>query len=283
MPNPPRKEIHLYVDDSGSRDPNRKRHQDSGEVNWFALGGFLIHADHKPAAEQMVRDFRARWPQSDDAPLHSYEIRNKTGAFRWLIGAGKDEQQRFYAGLSALIRDLPIIVHAAVMDRPGYNKRYLQEYGTRRWRLCRTAFNILVERAAKYARLHNARLRVYVERSDKPTERHFKGYFDQMRNEGLPFDAGRMQKYAPLTVDELRDTLFEFTTRTKESLLMQMADLVLWPVCIGGYHPDNRNYVELLIWRKLLDAHCTAENGLHGVKYSCFDAPAEAQVTAQTA
>jgi hypothetical protein len=274
MKTPPRKEVHLYVDDSGSRDPDRKRNQSDGEVDWFGLGGFLIHSEDKPAAEQLIENFRAQWPQLGDKPLRSYDIRSKTGAFRWLLEVGRSEQDRFYNGLSALVRELPIVVHACVVDRPGYNKRYMEQYGRRRWRLCRTAFTILMERAAKYARMHDARLRVFVERSDKPTESQFKAYFDEARREGLPFDAGRSQKYAPLTAADMHQTLFEFGVRTKASLLMQVADLVLWPVCIGGYFPDNRNFAELRDGRKLLDAHCTDENGLHGVKYSCFDAAA---------
>ena len=272
MTQAPRKEVLLYVDDSGSRDPDRSRAPGSaGEVDWFGLGGFLIHADDKATAEQLIVDFRAEWPQLGEKPLRSYDIRSKTGGFRWLLEVGADEQRRFYEGLSQLIRDLPIVVHACVVDRPGYNRRYMQEYGPRRWRLCRTVFNILLERAAKYARLHDARLRVFIERSDKPTERAFKGYFDEARRGGLPFDPGRSLKYAPLTAEDLRATLFEFALRTKKSMLTQVADLVLWPVCIGGYHPDNRNFVELRDAGKLLDAHCTADNGMHGVKYSCFD------------
>jgi hypothetical protein len=270
MPNPPPKEVHLYVDDSGSREPDRKRDQKNG-VDWFGLGGFLIHAEDKPAAEEMIRQFRSRWPQLGDSPLHSYDIRNKSDAFRWLATVDAAEQQRFYGELHELVRALPIVVHAAVVDRPGYNKRYLEQYGRQRWRLCRTAFNILVERAAKFARHHNARLRVFVERSDKITERHFKEYFDDLRHTGLPFDAGRMQKYAPLEAAELHRTLYEFGVRTKVSTLMQMADLVLWPVCIAGYRPDNRIYVDFVQWGKLLDAHCSGDNGLQGVKYSCFD------------
>ncbi|ARU23837.1 hypothetical protein RSSE_c3456 [Ralstonia solanacearum] len=38
------------------------------------------------------------------------------------------EYQRFMEELTALILGLPIYVLACVVDRPGYNKRYLQAY-----------------------------------------------------------------------------------------------------------------------------------------------------------
>lgn len=272
MPTPPRKEVHFYVDDSGSRDPDRKRDgKNRSDVDWFGLGGFLIHAENKVAAEEQIANFRSQWPELGDTPLHSYDIRNRTNSFRWLE-PDAEKRLRFYKGLSRLICGLPVVVHACVVDRPGYNRRYMQQYGPRRWRLCRTAFNIMVERAAKYAKLHDARLRVFVEQSDKRTEEQFKSYFNDARTAGLPFDPARSQKYTPLTADELRDTLFEFGVRTKASLLMQIADLVLWPVCVGGYFPDNPNLIELRLAGKLLDLHCTDRNGLHGIKYSCFDA-----------
>jgi len=51
---------------------------------------------------------------------------------------------------------------------------------------------------------------------------------------------------------------------------MQLADLVLWPICRGRYSPEDRAYDLLKSNRKLLDAHCTEDNGLLGIKYSCF-------------
>jgi hypothetical protein len=272
-----RKEIILYVDDSGSRAPDRDPAVDPDGVDWFALGGMLIDSSETPAAEVAIDAFRARWPQIGVGPLHSYHIRNRSRNFRWLMSATDEVRGRFYDQLSSLILGLPVLVHACVVDRPGYNRRYFDAYRDERWKLCRTAFTILVERAAKYARYRGARLRVFVERTNVPTENQLKRYFTELRETGLPFDADRSSKYAPLSADHLRETLLEFDTRTKKSRLMQIADLVLWPVCIAGYHPDNRNYVQLVRGGKLLDCICNAENGLMGIKYSCFDAASVGQ------
>jgi hypothetical protein len=157
------------------------------------------------------------------------------------------------------------------VDRPGYNKKYLTEYGPRRWMLCRTAFKIAVERAAKFARSEGARLRVYVEQSDKPNEGRLKGYFDSLRQEGLPFKQETSAKYGPLSATELKETLLEFGVKDKTSITMQIADLALWPVCHGKYHPDNLSLVALSESGKLLDARCNVDNGLLGIKYSCFE------------
>lgn len=172
--------------------------------------------------------------------------------------------------LTELMCSLPIIVHATVVDRPGYNKRYLLEYGPRRWRLCRTAFNIVVERAAKFASAEQSRLRIFVEQSDKKTEAGLKGYFDGMRSKGLPFDPATSAKYAPFGQAELSRTLLEFRVKSKSSVLMQLADLALWPVCKGRY-ADNLALTALKNRGKLLDSLCNPENGLQGIKYSCFD------------
>ena len=52
---------------------------------------------------------------------------------------------------------------------------------------------------------------------------------------------------------------------------MQIADLVLWPVCKGGYDPADRVYAFLKKEKKLLDCVCTSTNGLLGTKYYCFE------------
>lgn len=190
--------------------------------------------------------------------------------FDWLRHANRAKQDRFLGELTELMCSLPIIVHATVVDRPGYNKRYLEQYGPRRWKLCRTAFNVAVERAAKFARIEGARLRVYVEQSDKTTEATLRDYFDTMRTTGLPFNPETSAKYSPFGQAELASTLFEFGTKPKKSIPMQIADLALWPVCKGKYM-SNDSLIRLTESGKLLDARCNGDNGLFGIKYSCFD------------
>jgi len=263
-------EFLLYMDESGSRDPDRHPRQQANVPDWFGIGGILVKATDKSHIEAAMDAFRLRWPQMGEHPFRSYDIRNKTERFRWLSQLDEATLLAFYADLSTMIASLPIVVTGCVVHRPGYNLRYLQQYGSRRWKLCKTTFHIAVDRAAKYAMLHGARMRVYVERSDKVTEKQLKGYYDEMRKAGQPFNAQTSSKYQPMTADQLRKTVYDFGVKTKESHLMQLADLVLWPICRGGYAPNDRAYDLLKSTGKLLDAHCTAANGLLGIKYSCF-------------
>lgn len=260
------------MDDSGSRDPDRSRTKDPNLVDWFGLGGIIVREEDVPHIEASVQEFRDRWPHPT-APLHSWEIRARKEGFAWLRTTSEAKQKRFLAEITDLMASLPIVVHASVVDRPGYNRRYLQQYGPRRWSLCRTAFKIAVERAAKFARSEGARLRVYVEQSDKENERRLKQYFDSLRSDGLPFKEETSAKYGPLTAKDLKSTLLEFKVKTKGSIPMQIADLALWPVCKGKYQPDNVALIALTNAGKLLDARCTTDNGLLGIKYSCFDPP----------
>lgn len=271
------KELHFYMDDSGSRDPDRKPTTNRHEPNWFALGGVLIDPNEKENIDRLITDFRGKWPQMKEEPLRSYDIRNKTQRFAWMQTLSTADQMRFFGDLTEMMLGLPTTALACVVDRPGYNLRYVDEFGQRRWKLCKTAFNIAVERAAKFAKHHQARLRVFIERSDKPTETQFKQYFNDMRNIGNPFDAGRSAIHRPLSAEELHSILFEFRVKTKASYVMQLADLMLWPMCKGGYSADDRVYKLLVEKGRLLDAHCTPENGLTGIKYSCFPVAPETQ------
>ncbi len=53
---------------------------------------------------------------------------------------------------------------------------------------------------------------------------------------------------------------------------MQLADLYLWPMAIGGYHSANRTYARLREDKKLID--CLLDEKAvptEGIKYSCWD------------
>jgi hypothetical protein len=159
-----------------------------------------------------------------------------------------------------------------VIDRPGYDHRYRARYGRDQWSLCKTAFSVLVERAAKYARTKDYKLKVFVERSDRIVDGWMKGYYEHLRENGMPFAAANMESYGPLGAAELKETLYEFRTKPKTSPIMQIADLYLWPMSVGGYHPSNITYAKLLEDQKLIDCHLQPDEiSSLGIKYSCWD------------
>ena len=136
----------------------------------------------------------------------------------------------------------------------------------------RAAFAIAVERAAKYARERGWKLKVFVERSDRKTDRRMENYYDDLRHEGYSFDATNSAKYSPLNATLLKDTLYDFKIKSKTSPLMQLADLYLWPMCIGGYDPGNRTYRRLLTDGRLIDCILPADVvDSDGIKYSCWE------------
>jgi len=274
MPQDRRPELLFYMDDSGSKDLDRRPKDDSDKTpDWFALGGVLLKACDKEQIEHTMLSFREQWPQLQGASLRSYNIRNQSGSFRWLSDLSANDRDKFYGDLGQMICSLPIIISACVIHRPGYNARYKEKYQGQRWQLSKSAFTISVERSAKWAISQNSRMRVFVERSDPKTEAILKGYYEEMRTNGLPFDTKNSAKYQPMTATTLKDTLFEFRVKTKESHLMQLADLALWPACHGGYNTSHPPFQMLMKSGKLLDSHCTPENGLQGIKYFCFPEP----------
>ena len=266
--------MHLYIDDSGTRHPDRSpgRVADHG-YDWFSLGGVLVRREDELAARQMHQDFMERWSLDPTRVfLHSSDIRNKTECFTWLSKLEKKDHMRFLEDLYQLMAIPPFLGFACVIDRPGYNHRYLEKYGRQRWALCKTAFSVVVERAAKHAIQNGCKLKVFVERGDKNTDAWMKEYYKYLRENGMPFDTSGMEKYAPLTSNQLHDTLYDFNTKNKSSPIMQIADLYLWPMSIGGYHRSNKTYHRLSADGKLIDSHLNAEQLPHlGIKYSCWD------------
>jgi len=261
----------FYIDDSGTRHPDHAPILPQHGRDWFAFGGILIDDGEKPAAGRLIDGFRARWPQMGTSPLHSVEIRGCHKNFKWL-GVGRDTRQRFLTDLEELLLELPVTGLACVVDRPGYNARYREKYGRERWALCKTAFAVAVERATKYALQRESKLRVWLEETDKVEDRIVKGYYETLRRDGPWFNSATSGKYEPVTADEYGTTLYEFRTKQKTSALMQIADLYLWPICMGGYDDTNHAYSKLKEAGKLIDCVVPPEQvAMQGIKYSCFD------------
>jgi len=264
--------INFYVDDSGARHPGRPENQSwNKHCHWFALGGVLIHDSDEDNARTQIGAFRMGWPQLADTALHSYEIRNKREGFHWLAKLSNGDANRFYSELEALLVGLAILGVACVIDGPGYNARYHEKYGDKRWMMCKTAFVIAVERAAKHAIKSQCRLRVLIERSAKAAEDDLRRYFNALKIEGHPFARDRAGAYAPLSQEDYCQVLYEFATKAKTSPLMQIADLMLWPICKGGYDAAYKPYSHLEGSGKLLDCRYPGQEDGLGTKYSCFD------------
>jgi hypothetical protein len=263
--------INLYLDDSGVRYPQHRQGKSAGHgYDWFSLGGVLINDEDENEARDLHGQFCEKW--AIKAPLHSSEIRSKNGSFLWLRSTPDDTQIMFYEDLYQLMREAPVIGLACVVDRKGYNHRYLAMYEQNPWLLCKTAFSVVVERAAKYAKAAGCRLRVAPERCNKTEDRLLRGYYDSLKATGMPFAGDTSSKYAPLSPSELGQILYEFNPKAKTSPLAQLADLYLWPMCIGGYHTTNRPYARLLADGKLIECGLPESDwATLGTKYSCFD------------
>jgi len=263
--------LNLYLDDSGTRHPSKKPGKKAAHgFDWFALGGVIVRDEDEDEARCLHAAFVEKW--NVVAPLHSSEIRSRNEGFFWLRDKNKDEQAAFYEDLYCLMRDAPVTGIACVIDRPGYNVRYAEKYTKNRWMLCKTAFSVIVERAAKFAISQGYRLRVLPEKCNKAEDAALTAYYRELRTEGLPFDSQKSRKYAPLAKDQFAATLYDLRFKAKSSPMAQFADLYLWPVCMGGYHLGNRPYRRLLEDGKLIECLLPeADHATLGSKYSCFE------------
>jgi len=260
----------LYLDDSGTRNPDRRVAKELTYRDWFTLGGVLTKEEDEGVIRTAHSNFCERWGIT--YPLHSYDIRAEKENFTWLAALEGREHTRFMRELSEMLLSIPVVGHACVVDRPGYNHRYREKYGRQTWMLCRTAFAVICERAAKYARKNGCRLRIYVEEGDKSADDYIRDYYSSLRSDGMPFAVDQSAKYAPLSGAELAHTLYDLDFKAKSSPMAQIADLYTYPIARGGYDPEYFPYVQLRQRNKLIDCLLTEEDVPHlGIKYSCFD------------
>src|SRR5262249_34987555 len=95
---------------------------------------------------------------------------------------------------------------------------------------------------------------------------------DALIREGMPFAPQSSDKYRPMQSNDLGQILYDFKLKMKSSPMVQLADLYLWPICIGGYHASNRTYARLMNDGKLMECQLASEDWLTlASKYSCFD------------
>jgi hypothetical protein len=260
----------LYLDDSGTRNPDRKIPEKFMYRDWFALGGYISNEEDEGVIRTAHANFCENWGIS--YPLHSYDIRAETNNFTWLASLDERERNKFMRSLSQMLLDIPIIGHACVVDRPGYSARYRAKHGRQTWMLCKTAFSVVCERAAKYARDNGRKLRVYVEEGDKSADDKIREYYAALRTTGMPFATDTSAKYAPLNADLLRETIYDLDFKSKSSPMVQLADLYAYPIARGGYEPEYFPYAQLRTRKKLLDDIVDSKAVDHlGIKYSCFE------------
>lgn len=209
--------LELYFDESGSRLPDHKPSKPA-EVgkDYFRARWVLIEAKDARNSWDRHKEFCKRW--SIVYPLHSHDIRNRRKKFGWLRKVSPEERERFLEDLTRLICHLPICVIACVIDRPGYNARYELLYGEKRWLLCKTAFAVMVERAAKFADLWGYRLTIHYEGSGEREDRAIETYLKDLKESGMPFDSGTSGKYTPLMASDFAASFWGIPTERRRRL-----------------------------------------------------------------
>ncbi|MGF1608095.1 MAG: DUF3800 domain-containing protein [Kiloniellales bacterium] len=190
---------HLYFDDSGSRDPDKSlmaEGEREDRMDCFALGGVLIREEEVDQVYAAYKTFCAE--HSITYPLHSWAIRGGRGKFAWLK---KPERAGiFLSALEEFLLSLPIVTIACVVNRPGYVARYRDRYRERLWFMCKTAFSILTERAAKFVDEQEGKLEIYFETTGKKEDKDLVTYMRSLKTEGPPFSSETSAGYTPLRV-----------------------------------------------------------------------------------
>jgi hypothetical protein len=258
----------FFLDDFGTRTACKESETIPmwSNVYGFGLGGIIVPAEAVDEISAATHAFCKDW----NVPvLHGNKIRGGRGRFAFL---NNDEAKRdeFFRQLETILVDDRITAHACVICRPGYRDRYhkLRPEATR-WDMSRTAFDISVERAAKFARKHGRQLSVVYERTGEAEDRLVEQYFARLKTSGTEFNQETSAAHAPLSQAELSETLRTIWQDGKGNPLLQLADLVLHPLCHHFTGLENRAYNRLVDTGQIIDAR--TDDPTIAVKYSCFD------------
>lgn len=261
----------FFMDDFGTRTMCRPGEALPMEAHIFSfgLGGIIVRSDAVDELSTKTKEFCNRWGVPE---LHGNKIRSGKGKFGFLK-TDPERRDLFFADLEDLIIDERIVAHACVICRPGYRDRYYEKHAEgSRWQMSKTAFDISVERAAKYARRSGCGLSIAYERCGEKEDRLIESYFKTLREKGTGFDRDNSAKHQPLTKSELQESLISIWPDGKSNPMLQLADLVLHPL---GHRPTglkNRAYDRMSEAGQIMDARGEGNETI-AVKYSCYDEP----------
>ncbi len=261
----------LYIDESGSQQPSLQ-----DQTPFFAMGGVLIERKDEDIINSSVTNFKTSWyPKLKipdlSVPLHYTDIRSKKKAFRELENFSTKELERFYIDLNNMAVTCPVVIHACVISRTGYYKRFQPTYGEKTWEMMKSGFCIVVERAAKYVQSKGGCMKVYFEEIGKRENECIKQYFKELRTKGHFFSPATAQTYNPFNAEDFSRVLTGIEGKQKTNLIMQLADFCLHPVADIRAHPGNRAYHAFKAGNIIADCQLSADEiSTLGIKYYCY-------------
>ena len=94
--------VQFYIDDSGTRRPDRPGTCAKHGHDWFALGGVMINEEDENHVRILHLEFCERWGIT--YPLHSVEIRGRNENFRWLSSLDAARRDAFLEQLYQMMR-----------------------------------------------------------------------------------------------------------------------------------------------------------------------------------
>ncbi|NNM76786.1 DUF3800 domain-containing protein [Sphingomonas sp. ID1715] len=265
-------ELTFYMDETGNRHPDKKSDQSRAGRDWFGFGGYLIKREDEGHAKQLRQDIADQWAVHD--PFHITDMLSETKRFAWLGRASQKQRSQFWSEYRDFLSTVPAIGLACIIDRPGYIARgYLEKHGNDRWLLCRSAFDIAVERAVKFARTQDRKLRIIFE-SDPSLNATVVGYFDNLKANGLAFNKENSGKYEPLSQEVFASVLTTIEYKPKANPLLQIADSYIYALARGKYDKKFDIWREIRDGQRVMDFALGGDAALikaMGVKYYCFD------------
>jgi hypothetical protein len=251
------------------RHPDKKPDLSRAGRDWFGIGGVVIKGEDNNDVRTYISDFSAKWRLRK--PIHMTDMLAEKKGFAWLGKLSQERRDEFWSDWKKVLRLAPAIGFGCVIDRPGYvNRGYLEQHDDR-WLLCRSAFDITVERAVKYARMEGRKLHIVFEQ-DPGINAIITEYFNNLKSNGLGFDQQKSRRYAPLTQAEFAETLGRIQHKPKAHPILQLADTYVYAMARGKYDRTFGIYRHLRDYRRIADFALSPEDAPNmGIKYYCFD------------
>jgi hypothetical protein len=167
--------------------------------------------------------------------LHSRDIRRQQGAFAFLVD--RTRRASFYAGLNALMEDMPVYLIGTGV----HMLRHLERYGANAFEPYQWALTLTMERLLMFARLRGAPCVHLIAEARTPTlDHHLRASFNHTLAHGT--------RYHPAAEFGRIKWVLTFRAKRQDIIGTQLADLVGYPIARHVLDPE-RSHPSLAILR----------------------------------
>ncbi len=238
----------MFIDESGEANINKPDER----FNIFVLCGIIFREDHYNTFNEGLKSIKRKFFANENVIFHSFEMRNKTGAFK--IFQNNTVLQDFYGDIGNIFTNSEYRIFSCIIDKSYYKNKYNENNAYE------DSLTFLCERAIRYIGTRSGHvLHLCLEKRDKRKDVTLKKHYTNFIRYGT--------QYISTKACEICHPKLHFRGKGENINGLQFADLCAYPIARKNLSPDKPQPTFDLIEPKF---HCDRYGNYEGIGVKRF-------------